>query len=151
MKNLSVIILAMILYSCFAQKQESHYQTTPENKSVVRDTIYLDTLGIDNETEKFTSKNWTIKSATDEVIFFQTVLNKTSDTLNLKAQAGAGWDVPKFDGSVIPNGCSKMSYQMITKNRTGIINTTVTIMYSQDNFPNNNFKQITVILCGRKE
>lgn len=152
MKNILVIFLAIILYSCYAQKQLSHIETTLAYKSATRDTVYLDTLIIDNKYNKFISQNCLVKSTNEEVLFLQTIYNETNDTLEIRAQAAAGWVVPSwYNKPINPNGYSKISYLMLTKYKKRLINTTVSIMYKKANSQDKDFKHITVILNGRKE
>jgi hypothetical protein len=150
MKNFSAIISIIIFCSCFAQKQEPVYQVTSTKKNVVLDTIYLDTLVMDNKTEKFISQNWIIKSTTDEVLFAQTIYNEINDTIEIRAQAAAGWVAPSWNNRPInQNGYSKISYLMLTKFKKRLISTTVSIMYMKANSQDKNFKHMTIILIGR--
>ncbi len=151
MKSFSLIITVIIFYSCFAKKQELHYEKTASNKHYVYDTIYLDTLFIDNKSFLFYSQNWLINTNTDKVSFLQTLHNDTKDTLEIEARAGAGWVFPIYEETIIPNGCSKISYHMSATNMTGIINTTIDITYRKKGAQYKESKHITVILKGRKE
>lgn len=151
MKYFLIIISTIFFCSCISQKYELVNQTMLTNKIAIRDTIYLDTLIVDNENNLFVSKPWIVKPKTDEVLFLQIIKNVTKDTLEIQAKAGAGWVVPAYERIVNLNSHSKIFYRMLTTNLKGQINTTIDITYKRINSQDDLSKRIIVRLSGQKE
>jgi hypothetical protein len=147
MKVLSYIILVVLVLECSAQKEDTTgHKFLYENEILFRDTVYLDTLIIDNEAKLFTSKKWIAKSSINEIYFIQTIYNKTKNTLELSA---TGNFVPAYDREVKPSSCAKISYHLYLKGKKGPLSKEGTITYRPKHLGTS--QHIIVVLTGLKE
>ncbi|HKC36027.1 MAG TPA: hypothetical protein VKB95_08190 [Chitinophagaceae bacterium] len=120
MKILTFIV-SIIVIECAAQGIDSTKVVSYSNKTVLRDTIYLDTLIIDN---------------------------KTKDNLELSA---TGNFVPEFSKEVRSLGYAKISYLLYLKGKTGMQGKGGTVSYKPKQADDNEYKTIAVLLTGLKE
>jgi hypothetical protein len=149
MKALTFFVLLFFVFKSSAQEIDSIQKNFSDNEKIVLiDTIYLDTLIIDNERKKFTSKMWIAKYNADEIFFKQTIFNKTDKKLELRA---TGNFVPEYQKEVKSLGYAKISYRLHLKGRKGGMSKGGTITYKPNDSNDSESKQMTVILMGLKE
>jgi hypothetical protein len=150
MKALTFAVLLIIEFGCFAQSNDSPKgKLSTLNEAVLRDTIYLDTLIIDNELKYFTSKKWIVKSRTEEILFFQTIYNKTKDDLELFA---TGNFAPEFSKEVKSLDYARISYRLDLKGRSsGMMAKGGSFTYRPKHADSDRSKTIPILLKGLKE
>ena len=146
------VFLSMITFSfcsCYAQKQESNSPPLRTDEFIVGDTIYLDTLIIDNKIDEFDSKEYNFKANVDRVPFRQIVHNITNDTIEIRARGDltSCWN----KGKIKPNEYAVFYYGWYMTGKSGPIMIETAIRYNVANSTDNNYKRIWVILHGRKE
>src|ERR1041385_4720862 len=98
MRARTFFVLLIFVFKSSAQEIDSTRKSFLDNEKIVlRDTVYLDTLIIDNETKLFTSKKWIAKYSVDEILFRQIIYNNTKNALELSA---TGNFVPVYEKEI---------------------------------------------------
>lgn len=150
MKIISFCFFSSILISCLTTRNNNRLPTSFNNSIGVIDTFYLDTLTLDSINEYFETKPFTVTTKADKIILKHCIFNPTSDTLEIYAQASAGWVAPSFPKNVFPNSYFYMSYFYLVTNHK-IVNTTISVEMKQKGANNEFAKHLTVKLNGRIE
>ncbi len=151
------VFLSMITFSfcsCYAQKQESNSPPLRTDEFIVGDTIYLDTLIIDNKIDRFDSKEYHFKTNVDQALFIQKVHNVTNDTLRFVVR---GNPLCTFVNKMSPNSYAELTYLWNLEYKSGTLLTETTMYYKIANSKNDFFskddiiKHFALTLHGRKE
>jgi hypothetical protein len=123
--------LLLILLGFYFLFNTSQSQYSESNYEYSTDTTLLDTLVIDGAQEQYITKPFLIKSQSNRVLLTQIIYNATSDTLDLKIMASAGWVIPRHEEIVYPQSTSKVSYTLLIDGRQGKVTTFIYVYYKK--------------------
>lgn len=113
------------------------------------DTFYLDTFLLYEENPLIVTKPFSIRTECESIVFIHCGFNSTSDTLEIRAKASAGWVIPVYSRSPIPpNSYFYLQYTYLVLNHRGRVNTSILLQHKKKGISDMYSKGVIIKLRG---